>query len=890
MQNNNMLLKDTINNEDLLLTWEAAFEAGAGIVGGKAWNLGRLHRYGFDIPAGGVIPVSVYEKFIAENQLQTELENIKSAVSLENITQETIKQQLQRVALRIVNGCFTNDFIDALKNQLDSFGLVDGSIAVRSSATLEDSAKASFAGIHDSYLNVKGMDNILNAIKSCFASLWTLKAVAYRRKMGIDDGKVLPAVILMKMVNADAAGVAFSCDPVTGREDICLINANFGLGESVVNGSVDPDTYYIERATYCTVEKRLGSKQTITIAVETGGTQEQAQNNANRHVLNSNQQMQLSILVSRVFAALGELEQHQDIEWAIAENKIYLLQARPVTALPRYTEEGVQDQSDIWSNANFRDAVPMVIPYLQRDSMLRNLNQTILAPFKEIGYKVKPGLMVAKYIRGRAYFNTMLYQWLLYDSCGMKPADLNLYMGGHQPNLQVPESSPYAGKAGPRRLFTMVKNVSMISRYQKQQEQFYARVDRFIEQFNNTDLVHLSDGQFLDLFATTENEFLDFTDKYMALCGGIGPFGIAIKQLQPYFGDTAIGIVNALASGQGNLPSAEQGYQLLKLAELAREDKPARDCLTASSFDQKTWRELPDHSAFKQGFQRYLLKYGHRATYEMDCSKPRWREDPGYLLVNIAKTLDSADSAEHKQRQQQIYEHAKRQLKRKVGFLKRKWIMNLIHQAVKGAETREKAKSYTIKLTDITRRIFLEAGRRLQRKGLTGDVNDVFYCSQADVYAVLNGLWNGKALPLLITERKQALATLAQEKAPDVVINSERLFERAVPSGGDNQYQGIGVSAGIAEGRAEIVHTPEEGERLKPGDIMVAPSTDPAWTPLFIHARGIVLETGGYTSHGSIVAREYGIPAVVNIAGALQLIKNGQTVIVNANNGTVTLK
>ena len=257
MQNNNMLLTDTINNENIFFGWETAFQAGASVVGGKAWNLGRLHRYGFDIPAGGVIPVPAYEKFLTENRLQPELENINSNVSLKNVNQEAVKLQIQQVTQKILYGCFDDDFINALKLQLGSVGLLEGAVAVRSSATLEDSNQASFAGIHDSFLNVRGLDNILTAIKSCFASIWTPKAIAYRHKMGIDDNRVLPAVILMKMVNADSAGVAFSCDPATGREDVCLITANFGLGESVVNGSVEPDTYYVERTTYRTVEQRL---------------------------------------------------------------------------------------------------------------------------------------------------------------------------------------------------------------------------------------------------------------------------------------------------------------------------------------------------------------------------------------------------------------------------------------------------------------------------------------------------------------------------------------------------------------------------------------------------------------------------------------------------------
>ena len=878
------------NNVETLVNWADAFAAGAGRVGGKAWNLGRLHRYGFDIPKGGVIPISVYKQFILHNQLNMEMESMQGEVSLQNLTLDATKQRILQLNEKIKNSSFPSDFSAALEAKLAAFDLLDKAVAVRSSANSEDSPNASFAGIHDSFLNIYAMENILTAIKDCFASVWTARAIAYRRKMAIDDCQVLPAVIIMQMVDADAAGVAFSCDPVSGREDVCLISANFGLGESVVNGSVDADAYYVERSTYRIVEERIGAKQSLTVTDINGGTQEKEQDNAQQRVLNEGQQKHLSIIVARVFSVLGDLEQHQDIEWAIMDGQFYVLQARPVTVLPRYTENGIQNQSDIWSNANFRDAVPMVIPYLQRDSLLRNLNRTILTPFKDIGYCAKPGLMIARYHRGRAYFNTSLYEWLMYNAIGMKPEDLHLFLGGHQPHIQIPKKSPYLDKHGPRRLFAMLKYVGLISHYQKQQEQLYAKVDRFIHQFCNTDLITLTNSEFLNYVESTENEFLDFTDKYMALCGGVGPFGIAIKQLQTYFGDEAIGIVNALASGRGDLPSADQGYQLLELAELAREEKEVRDYLSSSNIDAHSWKDLPEHSVFKQRFRAYLKQYGYRSTYEMDCSCPRWSEDPSYLLINIGKTIDSANAAEHKRRQQQAYREGEQRLKEKVGFLKRQWVMNLIKQGVKGAETREKAKSYTVKLTEITRRVSLECGRRLQGDGVISEVDDIFYSTQAEVYAILSGYWDGRQLPLLIEERRQIMKTMSKENAPDVLINDNQIFEQAIATEGTNRYKGIGVSAGIVEGKARIVHTPDEGENLKPGDIMVAPSTNPAWTPLFIHAGGIVLETGGYTSHGFIVAREYGIPAVVNIPGVMQLIKNGQNVLVNANNGTVTLK
>jgi len=348
------------------------------------------------------------------------------------------------------------------------------------------------------------------------------------------------------------------------------------------------------------------------------------------------------------------------------------------------------------------------------------------------------------------------------------------------------------------------------------------------------------------------------------------------------------GIVNALVTGQGELPSANQGYELLELAEIARDDQSAREFLEKNDLAGQAWRQLPDDSRFKQAFAVYLDKYGFRSTYEADASQPRWSEDPSYLLRNIAKTVASADVKAHKKRQQNLFEDAEKRLKKKVGFLKRRWVMKLINDAVRGTETRENAKAYTMRLTALSRRFFLEAGRRLYNKGLIQHIDDVFFCSSADMVSLLNGAWDGHGLENLIKDNQQKIQQLKQQAAPDVIINNELVFKQATPTAQGHTYSGIAVSAGH-KGTAKIIKTPDEGGRLQPGDIMVAPSTDPSWTPLFIHAGGIVLETGGYTSHGSIVAREYGIPAVVNVAGAMSLIKDDQTISVNGNNGTVIL-
>jgi len=901
--------KHNMNNKQLpvFFDWQACFNAGVEQVGAKAWNLGRLAYYGFDGAEGGVIPVSVYQDFLKRNQLLEELRELSEQVTLDCMGNEQTKLRIESLHARILAASFSLEFVDALNESLREQNLLNVPLAVRSSATCEDSETASFAGIHESFLNVRGMENLLIAVKQCFASLWSLRAIAYRRKMGISDSRVQAAVIVMALIEADASGVAFSCDPSSGREDVCLINANFGLGESVVDGIVEADTYIVDRAWFHCQSENIGEKQSMTVVHSNGGTRIQKTANASRKVLNTEQLYRLGILIERVVNCLGHFDTHLDIEWALLNDRFYILQSRPVTVLPRYTEEGIRDQADIWSNANFRDAVPMVISFLQRDTMMHALNRIILSPFKELGYKLKPGISIAKYIRGRAYFNTALYQWLAYDAIGLKPSDLNLFLGGHQPDIQVPAGSPFKGKRGIRRIITLLRNMRLVSSYQKQQARFYADVDDIVSRLQAIDLTTLSDQSFIQAMERLEHDSMRFNDRYMTLCGAVGSYGVALNLLSPSFGDEALSIVNALVAGRGNLPSAEQGYQMLALAEVARSDKSAREYLLQIatldiSTDEKgedwrkdtqalinRWRDLDETSPFMQQFNSYLQQYGFRGTYELDCSQPRWHEDPSYLLLNVAKSLNSADIGKHRQRQQQTYDKAMARLKEKISFFKRHFVLNLIKQAVKGAETRETAKSYVVKMIAQVRRLYLEAGRRLFDKALILQREDVFFCSMAELLSIFNGYWSGDTLSLIISERKALMQEWQADVPPDVMVNGEKVYAKAAVSSDGHSFQGIGVSAGFVEGNATLILNPDQGARLKPGDIMVAPSTDPAWTPLFINAGGIVLETGGYTSHGSIVAREYGIPAVVNLPGILQNIKSGQRISVDADRGKVSL-
>lgn len=331
-------------------------------------------------------------------------------MTIGNIGEKENEQKLSLLGEKIMDGHIPGYIQEELISSLENIGVVDKPLAVRSSATAKDSAGASFAGIHGSFLNVRGLDNILYAIKGCYASLWTHRAVSYRRKMNMNDDEVCQAVVIMEMAEAEAAGVAFTYDPRTGREDIVIISANFGLGESVVSGAVEPDEYCLDYWSE-TPEKRIGRKEGKTVAVKDGGTCfVKSSESAKSQVLSDNNIRKFGLLVQRIYDALGHGEQHQDIEWVFDGKDFALVQARPVTALPRYTFDELKNQPDMWSNANFKDAFPMV-----QSTLNWGLWNYLLAGVDQIP-KIPKGIKTIKLYQGLAYWNLSFVQWVNYDA------------------------------------------------------------------------------------------------------------------------------------------------------------------------------------------------------------------------------------------------------------------------------------------------------------------------------------------------------------------------------------------------------------------------------------------------------------------------------------------
>ena len=879
------------------LTWEEAFQSGVQQAGGKGWNLGRLAHYGFRIPMGGVLTTRAYDEFIKHNRLQDMVKNISRSVTAGNIDEIKSQDRLSQLRGKIKAGSIPQLIVEELIIMLDSLDVLESPMAVRSSASAEDSVKASFAGIHESFLNVRGLSNTLESVKGCYASLWSKQAIVYRRKLKISDDEVASGVVVMEMVDAQAAGVGFTCDPQTGRRDIMVINSNFGLGETVVTGTVEPDTYYLDASPWYAVprliERKTGRKEGLTCFKEDGGTHfVRTTDYSSRQVLSDEKIEKLGLLLLRVFEALGDCDQHQDVEWVFDGQDFVLVQARPVTALPRKTFAALKNQPDIWSNGNYRDAVPMVLSPLIRRSTINTIDLILKSNYSETGYHLPEGLQFSRFFNGRLYCNLSALQWAMYDAMGILPRGFNVSFGGHQPEIELKDQKPLKGLIGIKRLWHGIRFTILVNRATKNAPKTHARVLRSIESLTEKGFSHLQDRDFIQLYNELGKISREFAGEFSFLSGAASfPVGALFRILTKYFADRAPMVLNALmVGGSAGITSADHGYRLVELAEIACRDNDAVRFFASTAFDPIYWEEqLPERSTFKQAFREFIKEYGHRAVYELDIINPRWKEDPSYLIGIIRSTLNTADLGKLKAEQKEKFNQVWQEIENIVPSKKHSSIKKLITKAQEGAAVREKTKSVLALVTEAYRIIAQELGSRFSERVILEEPADIYFCTWPELISILTGEWDGDGLQALITTRKAFMREMESIAPPDIIMGDTPKYSEPATRSSGNCLIGVPVAAGRASGTARLIRHPDEGSKLQPGDVMVAPSTDPGWTPLFLKASAVIMETGGFLSHGAIVAREYGIPAVVNIPGVLKIIKDSQLITVNGDEGKVYL-
>jgi pyruvate,water dikinase len=873
-------------------------------VGGKAAHLGEMIAAGLPVPSGFVVTTDACKRFMqSDPRIGDWLERLERCDPRDPAALRAAAEEMRRQFSAIT---VPGEVADAIAAALATEP--GGARAVRSSATVEDLPEASFAGQHDSFLNVPGCNAVLGAVKRCWLSLFSERAISYRMRKGVAPGRAQMAVIVQELIAADAAGVMFTTDPAGGDSDTILIEAAFGLGEVVVQGKVAPDRVAVSRSGLRVVRRETGLKRVQIVAGKEGVCEQVlAAEKAGAPVLDDGTAARLAGLGLEVERVLGG---PLDIEWGMRGKEIWLLQARAVTTLQQGRGTSFEDRQ-VWTNANAGEGLPDVVTPMTWSivqSLIRYLFDSL---FRDCGLRLKEQWIGL--IAGRVYFNfnTMCALGRLGRHVpGLRNRSMESLFGGHQDTMvalkQIKISEADLPRIEIRRWRAAVRLPVVMLHFlfysPRRGQAVVDKIRRCNEDLARIEPGSLSDGELLAAIrGSFAPEALIGFNVIGELLGAVGFFFfynlLLFNLCERWFAPEGRSTANRLLAGVGGLDDALAGHELWLLAEEAAREPEIKSVLLGerafSAFASRL-EGCRGGRAFRARWDAFMHRRGHHARGEIELFTPRWSECPD-LVLDMVRGYVEAINAGHAGPivQQEALAGERVALTNKcIGGLKnplQRAIFRLVlYRAQNGGRLRENLKSELIRFFAFLRRFLLELGRRLAARGRLADQNDVFFLEIEELQS--GSLWDAGTDLRALTAGRRALHGQNMKITPPAVIVGRfdpRAFVPDAVDRGTKVFHGLGVSAGTVTGRARVILRSDANERVLPGEILVAPFTDPGWTPYFVAAAGIVMDLGGMLSHGSIVAREYGIPAVVNVGPATQIIRTGQWLEVDADRGVV---
>jgi len=866
-------------------------------VGAKALSLARMDRFGLPIPPGFCVTAAAYREHIKTNNL---VGRIKSTVErLSKSSQIDKKSVLLDLRQTIIDAPLN----DTLRQQIEDHyrTLAAGRVAVRSSATAEDLPDHSFAGQYDTFLGVADPKECIEAVKKCWASLWTKRAFDYRQNNGFDHTAVNMAVIVQSLIAADASGVIFTADPRYGREGNIVIESCFGLCQALVSGQVSPDRFVVHRKKLWLLFHAISEKK-IECVLDSNGSVKEQQLSHEKSItpsLAKKQIKKLAKLARKVETGFGC---PQDIEWAVVRSKIFLLQSRPITAFP---QERSWEDRQIWSNNPSKEVMPDVVTPSTLSILLETMGEEMFEPLFRMLCCDRGDHPLYSLIAGRIYFNVNIWGAVFRQVPGYWGLDLMELAGGHKDLQEMVERlQTVPDKDLPDVKFSLLRFILkmplIVIGFLLNTPKKGRRVTKWIsaesEKWSQLNVSNLSPEQILTSCKQLRMDLRQFLNHFLYLLRMIAAFPILHLVCAKWLDDDG-STANSLLAGAGDMEDAVAGLDLWRLAVAADADPQVRDLiLSGADFSQikPELAKLDSAEEFLKTWNDFMDRHGHHCRAELELYNPRWAETPDYILKlvrnyisQIGKTDPIQNSEDLARQRRQLEQQSRKKLKNP---LKRMIFNLLLFRSQKGSIFRENVKSQVVKLVVSLRRMVLELGKKLADKGVLKNQDDIFFLRLTE----LDPVAHDKAdfdIQQAITDRRTEYDRNSTISPPDVVFGK---FDpdKYIPESVDTDVQtltGLPVSSGVTTGKARVILRADAEQQVMAGEILVAPFTDPGWTPYFITAAAIVMDQGGILSHGSIVAREYGIPAVVNVGSATQIIKTGQTIEVDGNRGTIKI-
>jgi rifampicin phosphotransferase len=901
-----MTLDDQIHPSPILPL--ASSSATLPLAGGKGANLACLARAGLPVPGGFTITTRAYQAFAAANGLTERIPAVLSTGSL--ATPDACEDASARIRDLFGQGSVPADLAEQI---LVAYAALDRpAVAVRSSATAEDLPEMSFAGQQDTYLNVIGADALLQAVVACWSSLWTARAISYRERNGVAHADVALAVVVQQMVESEASGVLFMANPLTGLRTETVIDASVGLGEALVSGQVEPDHFVVDMSTGQISGRTLGAKALSVRSRPGGGTMTVQEDLKASAALSDAQVLALAALGGRV-AALYDAP--QDIEWAWANGAFYLLQTRPITSL--FPVPAGLSADPLQAMLSFGAVQGMLEPItpLGRNMMF----QVVAAAAQLFGMERTAENQGAFYLAGQRLWinltpllrNTVGRRTIPGITSWVDPAGgAALDAIWREPRLQPTRSGISRGAARhiAHAAVPLVGLVLLNLLLPDRRRRFI--VDR------GEHLLRVA----AELCAAIQGEprarlaqLADFAPAFIALnlpptfrlfvsgvASGMASFNLVRVLTRGLPGITDDRVLE-ITRGLPNNPTTEMDLALWQISQVIRGDAASRAIFESQSGAAlaATYRAGALPAAAQQAFETFMARYGSRGLAEIDMGRPRWSEDPAHVMDVVAGYLRITDPAQAPDAvfargaaaaaaaTDQLVAAARRSHR---GRFKARLMRFAIDRARSLMALRESPKFFAVRLFGLIRAELLRAGQELTATGDLTRPDDLCYLSFAELGAFAAG--EPADWAALIADRRAAYRREERRRQiPRLLLSDGRAFYAGLGSAinaDGASLTGSPVSPGSVEGRVRVVLDPRRADLLH-GEIMVCPGTDPSWTPLFLTAAGLVMEVGGLMTHGAVVAREYGIPAIVGVDRATERLRTGQRIEMNGSSGEIRL-
>ncbi|ALA56850.1 PEP/pyruvate-binding domain-containing protein [Nitrospira moscoviensis] len=854
----------------------------ARLAGGKAAGLARLLGAGFPVPPGICLTTEAYRRYV-EGQALVEPGLWRSALGLP----EAERLALLADSRRRIKELNLAELAGQWEAQLESLhSPPDTTWAVRSSATNEDLGAASFAGLYRTHLGL-ARDRIEAAVTDLWASLWEDAVVRYLLQRSAAPAAPSMAVVVQPTMEARVSGVCYSIHPVTGRSNRVAVNAVPGLAEPLVEGRVMPDQYVVETSETgrpVSIRTRTIAEKSERLVVTRDGLRCDPLPDAARHqsALSDEELLSLAHTAKDVERALGH---PVDLEWLFDERQLWVVQARPITAVRPSSDLTNEDCE--WSRANFKETMPDVPSPLGLSFLEYFMEAYIVAKYRRLGCRIPQGVTAVRTLHGRPYLNVTLFHSFI-GQLGGDTSLLTEQLGG-EPLARPPAVKRLAGVKLAR---AAVLIFAEMRRVQKDGPRLFAEMEQLASTYRQDRVKSYS----LDELARHLDELGRWLDRHevtFGIAAAVGQCLQAFSSLLPrWLGDDWRMLLNDALRGQGTVISAQQIVRLAEAANIARHEKEIQHGLVQDNWDLAALRRYAPSSTFTAAFDRYLEDYGHRGIAESDIMSPRMSDHPDAILDVIRTQLrgPARNPEDMLDRQRRVRTSALATIRTRLGW---RWDRRAVfswwyRRLCRFFALREANRHHLMHYSTAARNLLLCFGERLVERRIFRSPEDIFFLTVNERTAVLSE--SGRNWAALIQRRRVDRERWLAIQVPDTIREWEEAAGGSAPAADpdrDGLLRGIPISSGIVTGPVRLLRSPEDWSRIGRGDIIVAPVIDPGMAPLFAVAAGLIAELGGTLSHGAIIAREYGLPTVANVPGAMARLQDGQRAILDAGAGTI---